>query len=146
MLIASSDGQASLETDGPIALGLGESLAWATMPGTPPLPLNGQISGQSYRLDAYPAELAQDATVKIYYEEIIKTVNSAGVGRSLAATAAIYFWDGVQWTKLPTTISLPNNSPDAVSLASAPSRGVGVYAVLVEQSGHQLFLPWVNRQ
>ncbi len=55
VMAVSSDGNASYQSDEPIELGPGESIAWQSMPGTPPVPPWKQISGQSYRLDAFPA-------------------------------------------------------------------------------------------
>ncbi len=53
-LVVSSDGNASFEPDGDLELLAGQSIAWQSMPGTPPLPFLRWISGQSYRLDAFP--------------------------------------------------------------------------------------------
>ena len=53
-MVVSSDGKASYQgPDGqPLELGPGESIAWQSMPGTPPA-AGTWISGQSYRLDAF---------------------------------------------------------------------------------------------
>ena len=70
----------------------------------------------------------------------------ANIGR------AIYFWNGAQWRQLPTLITRPSSAPDQGNgenslLASAPSQGVGVYAVLSELGGspRTLYLPLVSR-
>lgn len=64
---------------------------------------------------------------------------------STAATAAIYFWDGAAWSALPTTVGTPADAVDGVKLASAPSQGVGIYAVL-QESAESLYLPAIRRQ
>ena len=69
-MVVSSDGAATYEgaENALTELGAGESIAWQNMPGTPALPLNRFISGQSYRLDAFPAALVAGGTVSIQFE------------------------------------------------------------------------------
>ncbi|MBW7883238.1 MAG: DNRLRE domain-containing protein [Caldilineaceae bacterium] len=141
VLVVSSDGNASYQSGTPIFLEPGQSIAWQSMPGTPQLPPGTLISGQSYRLDANPASLVAGGTVSIQYEDEFGLVQAAGVA---AATPAIHFWDGVQWTPLATTITTPTNATDGVQLATAPSAGVGVYAVLLAQE-NRTYLPVISR-
>ena len=131
-----------------VDLGVGESIAWQSMPGTPALPLNRFISGQSYRLDAFPAALVAGGTVSIQFE------NAFGARKAADANSgrAIYFWNGTTWTELPTSLTTPASAPDHgiadnVYLASAPSQGVGVYAVLSDQAGSPgtIYLPMITR-
>jgi hypothetical protein len=144
VLVISSDGHASFESDSAIDLAPGESIAWQSMPGTPPLPLNTLILGQSYRLDAYPASLVEAGSVRIRFESPPQTANAAGVGLLNALSPQIYFWDGTSWMALATEVTTPVNAPDNVQLASARSQGVGVYAVLAGVEG-PLFLPLIYR-
>lgn len=144
VMVVSSDGKASYQgPDGqPLELGPGDSIAWQSMPGTPPLPPRTWISGQSYRLDAFPAMLVNGGTVNIQFADEFAGVQAAS--RAAAATA-IYFWDGAAWTALPTTVGTPADAVDGVRLASAPSQGIGIYAVL-QESAASLYLPAIGRQ
>lgn len=144
VLVISSDGKASFENDQPLELGPGESVAWQSMPGTPPLPLGAAIIGQSYRLDAFPPALVANGQVLIEYEE--PALLQASERRSIqAGNVAVYVWDGVGWQALSTTVSTPVNAADGVKVAKAPSQGVGVYAVLLALGQNQQFLPLIQR-
>ncbi|MEZ4864074.1 MAG: hypothetical protein R3C14_22335 [Caldilineaceae bacterium] len=143
-LVVSSDGKASFESDETLDLGPGESIAWQSMPGTPPLPIGNTIMGQSYHLDAFPSSLVASGSVSIEYEEPV-VMQSAGQSSVKAAAPAIYFWNGASWQTLPTATTTPINAEDDVKIASAPSQGVGVYAVLLSAGENHLFLPFVQR-
>lgn len=144
VLTVSSDGKASFESDQLIELGPGESIAWQSMPGTPAIPSGHTIIGQSYRLDAFPSTSVDSGQVLIEYEEPA-VLQSAGSGGMLAATPAIYFWNGAGWQALPTTITRPINAADGQMVAAAPSQGVGVYAVLLDSRQNLLFLPLIQK-
>jgi hypothetical protein len=143
----SSDGNASYQTDEPLELEPGQSVAWQSMPGTPPVPPWKRISGQSYRLDAFPAALVNGGQVSIEYEDGFGVL-AAGAGlnpRAMTAPVAqIHFWDGQVWRALPTTLGTPASAEDGVQLATAPSQGVGVYAVMID-SKPALFMPTVKK-
>lgn len=147
-LIYSSDGNASFEPDADIDLEAGHSIAWQSMPGTPPLPFHKRISGQSYRLDAFPEALAENGTVRIkFVEEFGVLAAGATLPDAPAANAQLYFWDGKAWKPLATTLTTPAGATDGSRLASADSQGVGVYAVLVDApAGENQFLPVILRQ
>ncbi|MBX3010180.1 MAG: hypothetical protein KF832_01690 [Caldilineaceae bacterium] len=142
VLVVSSDGKASFESDQPLELGPGESIAWQSMPGTPPLPMGKAITGQSYRLDAFPASLVATGRVLIEYVDV-PLLQAANLSRT-AAEPLIHFWDGSRWLPLATTLTTPVNAADGVKVAAAPSQGVGVYAVLLDLGENQIFLPWVQ--
>jgi hypothetical protein len=144
VLIISSDGHASYESDEPLELGPGESIAWQSMPGTPPLPDGLKILGQSYRLDAYPASLVAGGRVSIRYQEATDALQAANADGAAASSPAIYFWDGQSWQPLETTITTPLHAADGEHLASASSQGVGVYAVVIDQNQTQLYLPLIG--
>ncbi|MEZ4709624.1 MAG: DNRLRE domain-containing protein [Caldilineaceae bacterium] len=141
VFVVSSDGKASFESAGITELKAGESITFQSMPGTPPIPVHKQVIGQSYRLDAYPAMLVNNGTVRIQYEES-PIVTSASIG---AATPAVHFWNGNQWAELSTTIHTPTNSADGIHEASAASQGIGVYAVLLDTNIYFNYLPLVHK-
>jgi hypothetical protein len=145
VLVVSTDGNATFESDEPLELKPGESIAWQSMPGTPPLPPNLDILGQSYRLDAYPPALVATGRVSIRYRQPAHLAQAAAAGELRASEPTIYFWNGVQWRALETTRSTPVNAADREQLASASSQGIGVYAVLVDLNQTRLLLPWVSR-
>jgi hypothetical protein len=147
VMVVSSDGNATYQSDEPLFLEAGQSIAWQSMPGTPLLPPGKQISGQSYRLDALPATLVEDGTVSIEFENIFGAERIAAAAP--VATPAIFFWNGNNWTQLPTTIGTPASgvegaAADNVQIASAPSQGVGVYAVLGDFA-QTIFFPQIRR-
>lgn len=141
VMAVSSDGNASYQSDEAIDLGPGESIAWQSMPGTPPLPAFKGISGQSYRLDAFPAALVVSGTVSIEYIDEFGVLSAA---RQADETAAIHFWNGSRWQPLTSTVARPAAAEDDVLVATARSQGVGVYAVLID-SQPALFLPQIAR-
>ncbi|MCC6271132.1 MAG: hypothetical protein IT190_07630, partial [Microbacteriaceae bacterium] len=143
VLVVSSDGKANFEGEEPVDLRPGESIAWQSMPGTPPLPIGTAIIGQSYRLDAFPTALVATGQVSIEFEKpaVLQSANDNGV----QPTTAIYFWDGTGWHMLPTTVNTPVNAADGMQVASAISQGVGVYAVLLDLGQTQLFLPLIQK-
>ncbi|MFN8494257.1 MAG: hypothetical protein U0350_42050 [Caldilineaceae bacterium] len=143
VLIVSSDGNASFESDQPLNLSPGQAIAWQSMPGTPPLPVGKNIIGQSYRLDAYPSSLVTSGKVRIQYQDLASVVQAASNNQTDLSNVAVYFWNGSTWRRLTTTISTPVNAPDGVKLATAPSQGIGVYAILGDPSF--IFLPLIRR-
>jgi hypothetical protein len=141
VMAVSSDGNASYESDEPIELGPGESIAWQSMPGTPTVTPWQRISGQSYRLDAFPAGLVAGGTVTIRYMNDFGLLSAAGAAEE---DPAVHFWDGSQWVPLASTLVLPAGAADSVFAATAPSQGAGIYAVLIN-SRPSLFLPNVRK-
>jgi hypothetical protein len=141
VLIVSSDGNASYQSDETIDLAPGESIAWQSMPDTPPLTPWQRISGQSYRLDAYPASLVEGGAVTIKYVNEFGVLSAAGAA---AENPAVHFWDGDEWIPLPTTINQPAGEEDGILSATAPSQGAQIYAVLTD-SQPSLFLPHIRK-
>ncbi len=148
VLVVSSDGNASWESDEPTELGPGESIGWQSMPGTPPLPFHKWIYGQSYRLDAFPDALVQGGQVNITFDTGDFGVAAAGSApdAARATTPKLFFWNGSVWRELPTTITAsPAGANDGEQVASAPGQGEGVYAVLADAPpGANQFLPLVR--
>lgn len=144
VLVVSSDGKANFESDLPLDLRPGESIAWQSMPGTPPLPVDRAIVGQSYRLDAFPASLVATGRISLEYEEAA-LLQAAGRLSVQATNPSVYFWDGASWQPLDTTLTTPVNAADGVKVATAPSQGVGVYAILLDLGQNQQFLPLIRR-
>ncbi len=140
VLIVSSDGNASFEPDSDLDLLPGQSIAWQSMPGTPPLPFFKWISGQSYRLDAFPPGLVSNGTVHITFETAFGMQAAASGGSG--GGGAIHFWNGSAWLPLTTEVTTPAGVTDGNLLASARSQGVGVYAVLIDAPpGSLTYLP-----
>ena len=131
--------------DGDLELKDGESIAWQSMPGTPRLPVDKRITGQSYRLTAYPESLVNSGTVEIEFEGLPDTLSRSARSLSMgqAAEPVVHFYDGKSWVPLPTTIGQPSTTQDGVQIASAPSMGVGVYAVLFGRDVETIWLPAV---
>jgi hypothetical protein len=144
VLVVSSDGKASFENEEPLTLQPGESIAWQSMPGTPPLPAGTLIIGQSYRLDAFPVSLVETGQIAIEFEQPV-ILQAADNSSKQAGTTAIYFWNGTNWQALPSALITPVNAADGVEVASAPSQGTGVYAVLLDLGQNQQFLPLIRR-
>ncbi len=147
VLIYSADGLATFTPSSNLNLKEGESIAWQTMPGTPPLPANASIVGQSYRLDALPTSLVQSGTIGVrFFESGSESVRAAQAENEVA----LYRWteDGNVWSPLNTTVETPANAETGVRVAFAPSEGVGVYALLRlsdEPAPQQIFMPLVSR-
>lgn len=143
VLVMSSDGNASYQNSDLTELNEGESIAFQSMPGTPPLPFPLRIIGQSYRLDAFPISLVTSGTVSLRFTDA--DLVAAGAGAAGAGDPpAIWFWDGTFWSPLETSVIAPVNGADGVRVATAPSSGVGVYAVLIPaEGGSNRFLPIV---
>jgi hypothetical protein len=144
----SSDGNATYQGDEPIDLQPGQSIAWQSMPGTPPVPPWKRISGQSYRLDAFPAGLVDQGTISIKFDDSFGVMsaaqNTAPAAAGADSTVRIHFWDGESWQPIQTTVGTPSEAADGTLLATAPSQGVGVYAVMVD-SKPALFMPILRR-
>jgi hypothetical protein len=145
VLVVSSDGNASFEPESDLDLNAGESIAWQSMPGTPPLPFFKWISGQSYRLDAFPPLLVTNGTVRIAFDDNFGLQAAGEAEAAGAGGPALHFWDGSSWRALPTQLTTPAGSIDGTRLASAPSQGTGVYAVLTDvPPGSLNFLPMLR--
>jgi hypothetical protein len=138
--VTSSDGKAFFLLPANLSLTADQFVAIQSMAGTLPLPPATRIFGQAYRLLALPPSLVAQGSFNIYLAN-----GSPGLAAAARATAqeprSLYFWDGERWERLPTTFSATD---EGEVLASAESRGVGVYAVLIEPS-HQLYLPSMMR-
>jgi hypothetical protein len=144
--VTSSDGKAFFLLPADTSLTADQFVAIQSMAGTLSLPPATRIFGQPYRLIALPPSLVTQGSINIYLANGSPGLATAASATAASATAAsataqeersLYFWDGVVWERLPTTFS--TNSEGEV-LASAASRGVGVYAVLIE-AGARLYLP-----
>jgi hypothetical protein len=140
----SSDGNATYQSDEPIELQPGQSIAWQSMPGTPTVPPWKRISGQSYRLDAFPAALVDQGTISIKFEDSFGVMGGARTAALAETAARIHFWDGETWQPLETVVGTPAEAADGTLLATASSQGVGVYAVMID-SKPALFMPILRR-
>lgn len=148
VLVYSSDGKATYQRDGDLTLAAGQSIAWQSMAGTPPLPDDRRITGQAYRLDAFPPSLVADGVIQIEFDASAAQATASSVGGTDAGPA-VYFYDGETWLPLETTIDAPTAGATDTRLASAPSQGVGIYAVLSEREVaptlNRIWLPLLRR-
>lgn len=148
VLVYSADGLATFISSADRDLKTGQSVAWQTMPGTPPLPPGASIVGQSYRLDAFPADLTALGVVDIRFSEPGGgSVQTAGTAQT-ANNLALHRWNGSAWQAIDTTVKIPANAEIGTQVASASSQGAGVYALLrlpTESSPRQIFVPIVAR-
>lgn len=138
--VTSSDGKAFFLLPASLSLTADQFVAIQSMAGTLPLPPATRIFGQAYRLLSLPPSLVAQGSINIYLANgspgLVTAAHSAA-----QESRALYFWHGGSWERLPTTFS----TTDAGEvLASAESRGVGVYAVLIESS-NRLYLPALMR-
>jgi hypothetical protein len=143
VLVISSDGHARFVPTGGLELLPGQSVAWQSMPGTPPMPPSKRIVGQAYRLDAYPATLVDEGVVEI--EFTLNPADAAEVFSAEVTNPTLHFWDGQSWQALPTTVQALGGREDGLFVASAASNGTGVYAVLSEQAAQEIWLPLVRQ-
>lgn len=138
--VTSSDGKAFFLLPANLSLTADQFVAIQSMAGTLPLPPATRIFGQAYRLLSLPPSLVAQGSINIYLANgspgLVTAAHSAA-----QETRSLYFWHGAGWERLPTTFSTTN---DDEVLASAESRGVGVYAVLIE-SRNRLYLPAMMR-
>lgn len=145
--VTSSDGKAFFLLPAQMSLAADEFVAIQSMAGAPPLPGGMRILGQSYRLIALPPSLVEQGSINIYLGEGSPglAVQAARTGVMQQDARSIYFWNGESWEKLPTTFSTADHgSGESEVLASAASRGIGVYAILTEAST-LIYLPTIAR-
>lgn len=139
-IISSSNGRAFFVVRAGITLQSGEFIALQSMVGTPPLPSNATLVDQPYRLIAYPHRLVDAGSINLRYERQLPLHAAAGSGDE---NDAIHYWNGQQWLPLATTHT---TEPAGNTLASAPSAGTGVYAVLrTATTGGAIYLPLIQR-
>lgn len=139
--VISSDGQAEFARTTDVYLEKGEFIALQSMAGIPRPPVGREIVGQAYRLVALPRALAEEGNVTLRMRPFF-----GNAGRSkVSLKVVVAFWDGRVWTPIQSI-----NLDDLVDarVAIAPSRGVGVYALLLEEDtppASWLYLPQIAR-
>ena len=121
--LVSSDGQMIFFTENPIAFNEGELYTVQSMAGLPPLPPGKTGIGQSYNLTVSP-NVIQVVPGSISFRYLGTEALAEGVSEAGEAGLTIHFWDGSRWRTLETVRDTYHN------LASAPSQGPGVYALL----------------
>ncbi len=117
--LVSPDGQLIFFTANPQLFAEGDFYTIQDMAGLPTLPPGKKAVGPSYNLLATPDAPVITGSVSFQYLGLDALV--AGVDES---SLTIHFWDGRQWWALPTVRDSYYN------MASAVSRGPGVYALL----------------
>ncbi len=118
--LASPDGQMIFFTENPAAFEEGELYTIQSMAGLPPLPVGKVAIGQAYALIGSPS-VTQTIAGSISFQYLSMDVLLEGADEE---ELAIHFWDGGDWRVLDTVRAPYYN------LASAPSQGDGVYALL----------------
>ncbi|RLT45188.1 MAG: hypothetical protein DWI57_01330 [Chloroflexi bacterium] len=139
--VISSDGQAEFARTTDIYLEKGEFIALQSMVGIPRPPVGREIVGQAYRLVALPRALVEEGNVTLRTRPFFGNARRAQVFLKVV----VAFWDGSVWTPIQSI-----NLDDLVDarVAIAPSRGVGVYALFLEEetpSTNPLYLPQIER-
>ncbi|GIV98022.1 MAG: hypothetical protein KatS3mg057_2679 [Herpetosiphonaceae bacterium] len=121
--VVSPDGQLTLVLSDELELAPGEFYAVQSMAGLPLLPPGKTPIGQAYNLVASTAVLSDplglSGSISVQY--LGNDVLLAGAEEE---ELHLHHWDGSAWLVLPTLRNTTYN------LASAPGRGVGVYALL----------------
>ncbi|MCB0061152.1 MAG: hypothetical protein KDE19_03520, partial [Caldilineaceae bacterium] len=144
-IVSSSDGRAFFVVPRGLMLESGQFIALQSMAGTPLLPDDFSVVNQSYRLIAYPKSLVTEGSINIRFTADLLTQAAAQVGED---KYRLYFWDGLRWRQLKTTLT---TEPDGNWLASAQSEGAGVYALLTptldttNPTTSTLYLPIIQR-
>ncbi|MFQ5578193.1 MAG: hypothetical protein ACE5G8_14505, partial [Anaerolineae bacterium] len=117
--LVSPDGQMIFFTENPIIFDEGDFYTVQNMAGLPPLPTGKTPIGQGYSLVASPG--APVITGSVSFQYLGSDALTEGVDES---QLALHFWDGSGWRVVATSVSTYYN------LASGPSQGAGVYALL----------------
>jgi hypothetical protein len=121
--VMSADGQMTFYTRNPVAFPEGEFYSIQTMAGLPNVPAGRTVIGQGYNLVTTAGAPALDGSIS--FEYLTGDVRVEGMQEDEEADdLKIYYWDGLTWEMLPTTVDAYYN------FASAPGRGAGVYALM----------------
>ncbi|MEZ4634115.1 MAG: hypothetical protein R2856_03905 [Caldilineaceae bacterium] len=116
--IISEDGSAEYAFDTNTTLAEGEYISWQSMAGSPGEGPGVDLLGDSYRLSALPASLAEVGTVAIRLPNTPPpTARSAAI---FDAAPEIHFWTGTEWVPLE---SREIADPQGGAKVIAPSRG-----------------------
>lgn len=139
--VTSSDGNANYEITGTVRLAEGEFIALQLMAGRPPRPADKRIVGRAYNLIAAPESLADRGAVILRLPSL-RLQESRQSRLDLRPT--VHYWTGSEWQPLPSRIVTNLNGRRAVA---APSQGVGIYALMVEESQllSPIYLPIIAR-
>lgn len=143
-IVSSSDGRAFFVVPTGLALEAGQFIALQSMAGTPPLPDDATIVDQSYQLIAYPKSLVSAGSINIRFTASLQVGAAALSG---ADEYVLHYWDGQRWLPLATTIT---TEAGGNLLASAPSAGAGIYALLgpkidTTNPMKSIYLPLIQR-
>ncbi|MCP4544196.1 MAG: hypothetical protein GY832_44355 [Chloroflexi bacterium] len=117
--IVSPDGQMTFFTQNPVDFEVGTFFTIQGMAGLPSLPPGRTLVGQGYNLVTSPGVTMPIGSVSIQYLS-----NDVLVAGATENDLMLYFWDGNDWLVLNTVLDTYFN------LASAPSQGEGVYALM----------------
>jgi len=106
-------------TENPIVFEEGQFYTIQGMAGLPPLPPGRTVIGQGYSLVATPGTPVVTGSVSIQY--LSNDVLNAGASEE---QLTLYYYTGTTWSALPTIRDTYFN------LATAPSQGAGLYALM----------------
>jgi len=109
-------------TENPLVFQEGQFYTIQGMAGLPPLPAGRTVIGQGYSLVATPGTPVLTGSVSIQY--LSNDVLNAGASEE---QLTLYYYTGTTWSALPTVRDTYFN------LATAPSQGVGVYALMASE-------------
>ncbi len=141
--VTSSDGNANYQITGTVQLAAGEFIALQLMAGRPPRPPDKRVVGRAYNLISVPRELAARGEVLLRLPFLAVPEGGPQFPQELRPT--VHFWDGSGWQPLPSRMVTLLNGRRAVA---APSQGVGIYALMVEEFQlypERLYLPLIAR-
>jgi hypothetical protein len=137
--LVSPDGQMIFFTENPTIFDVGDFYTVQNMAGLPSLPAGKTTIGQGYNLVASP-NVTQVLTGSVSFQYLGIDALVEGISEREEDQLTIYFWDGNHWRALNTVLNTTYN------LASAPSQGSGIYALLgpvsVELDVH-VYLPLI---
>jgi hypothetical protein len=140
--VVSSDGQMIFFTDNPALFDVGDLYTVQTMAGLPSLPQGLTTVGQVYNLVASP-NFTHTIKGSISFQYLGIDALVEGISEQEEGQLAIFFWDGNDWRALDTTLDTYHN------LASSPSQGGGIYALLGPAPvgpRFELYLPLVGKR
>ncbi len=137
--VVSEDGLAEFAFDKTTTLSQDQFLLWQSMAGSPGDTPDVAVLGESYRLLARPLSLAEGGTVAV---RVPDTAPPTGLSAAAAFAPTLHFWTGSEWVPLASTEIV---DPQGGAKIIAPSRGVGVYALLVPELSNSIYLPAIQR-
>ncbi len=117
--LLSPDGSLIYFTRNEITFTVGTLFTVQSMSGLPDIPSGRTLVGQAYRILASPGATLPDGSISLQYYQT--DVTNSGLTET---DLQLYYYDGAAWQALETIVDSYYN------LASSPSSGPGIYALL----------------